>query len=104
MKNKFININIKEFLKINKINKKGKSNILLKQILKSRIPINNLREIIYFYENNNHIFKKKYEIKIDNTIISEKNSSLKEFKIIIKKIICMSILDNFKNEIKLIIN
>ena len=61
---KSLNINILSFVELNKLDVNQKSNELYKKILKSRIPIHLLREIVYFYENNSKIFQNNNEIKV----------------------------------------
>ena len=62
-----------------------------------------LREIVYFYENNENIFNSKFEVHIDklNTIFLEDKSNLKNFKNIIKKIICQVIIYKYTDELSI---
>ena len=93
-KYKSLIINTLSFIELNKLDINQKSNELYKKILKSRIPIDLLREMIYFYENNSEIFKNNNEIKVDkiNTIFIENCNNLKKFKNVIKKIISQIIV------------
>jgi hypothetical protein len=101
MSDKYIKleINLLPFLELNKIDINENSNTLYKKILKSKIPIDTLREIVYFYENNQKIFEQNCEIKVDkiNTIFIENSSNLKKFKKIIKKIICQIIIYEYSD-------
>ena len=44
-----LEINLLPFLELNKIDINENSNTLYKKIIKSKIPIDTLREIVYFY-------------------------------------------------------
>tara|TARA_Y200000002_G_C22640623_1_gene646783 strand:+ start:75 stop:407 length:333 start_codon:yes stop_codon:yes gene_type:complete len=93
-KYKSLNINTLSFVELNNLDINQKSNELHKKILKSRIPIDLLRDMVYFYENNSEIFKNINEIKVDkmNTIFIENCNNLKKFKNVIKKIISQIIV------------
>lgn len=104
---KSLNINILSFVELNKLDVNQKSNELYKKILKSRIPIDLLRDIVYFYENNSKIFQNNNEIKVDkmSTIFIENCNNLKKFKNVIKKIISQIIVyeycDSFTIDFKI---
>ena len=95
-KYKSLKIDISSFIKLNKIDKNQKSNELYKKILKSRIPIDLLREMVYFYENNSEIFSyihNNYKPNIGKICvilkakITENNEAVKKFG----KNLCMHI-------------